>query len=77
MCIFLVPKDYTSAYFLNDSDKAIMRARAEAMEKYSGGSGHYTKHDIKAAEKDITTWVHAPTQVAFVTILYGQSYYQR
>lgn len=70
-CVFLVPKDYITAYFLNAEDKAIMRVRAEAMEKYSGGSGHYTRNDIKMAAKDITTWVHAPTQVAMVTILYG------
>lgn len=71
MCIKLVPKDYTTAYFLNAEDKSVMRVRAEVMEKYSGGSGHYTRHDIKAAATDITTWIHAPTQVAFVTILYG------
>lgn len=68
-CVFLVPKDYSSAYFLNAEDKAIMRVRAEMMEKYSGGTGHYTKNDIKLAAKDVTTWIHAPTQVAMVTIL--------
>lgn len=41
------------------------------MEAYSGGSGHYTKQDIKLAASDITTWVHAPVQVTMLTILYG------
>ncbi|KAK3704718.1 hypothetical protein LTR37_013692 [Vermiconidia calcicola] len=71
MTIFLVPGHWSTAYFLNDSDKAIMRVREEAMAAYSGGTGHYTKADIMAAAKDITTWVHAPTQIAMVTILYG------
>ena len=41
------------------------------MEAYSGGTGHYTMKDIKSALKDVTTWVHAPTRVAMVPILYG------
>ena len=71
LTVFLVPKRSSSAYFLNDQDKAIMKIREEIMESYSGGTGHYTKEDVKLAAKDITTWVHAPTQVAMVTILYG------
>ena len=71
MTVFLVPKHWSTAYFLDDEDKAIMRKREEAMEAYSGGTGHYTMRDIKMAAKDLTTWVHAPTQVAMVTILYG------
>lgn len=73
MTIFLIPKHYSTAYFLNDEDKAIMKRREEIMEPYSGGMGHYTKADIKLAARDMTTWVHAPTQVAMVTILYGTS----
>ena len=69
--IFLVPKHWSTAYFLNDEDKAVMKIREEQMEAYSGGSGHYTKQDIKLAATDISTWIHAPTQVAMVTILYG------
>ncbi|KAF2006076.1 MFS general substrate transporter [Amniculicola lignicola CBS 123094] len=69
-CIFLVPKDYQTAYFLSDSDKAIMRQRAERMETYSGGGGHYTKADIKEAAKDIKSWGHGIIQIAVVTILY-------
>ena len=69
--VFLVPKHWSTAYFLNDENKAIMKIREEQMEAYSGGSGHYTMQDVKLAAKDVTTWVHAPTQVAMVTILYG------
>lgn len=70
-CIFVVPKNYETAYFLNASDKAIMRRRAEEMEAYSGGSGHYSKKEIKEAAKDIKSWAHGVIQIAVVTILYG------
>lgn len=48
-----------------------MRQRAEIMEAYSGGSGHYSKKDIKEAAKDVKSWVHGIIQIAVVTILYG------
>ena len=48
-----------------------MRQRAEEMEAYSSGSGHYTKEDIKLAAKDVKSWVHGVIQIAVVTILYG------
>ncbi|EOO00517.1 putative high-affinity nicotinic acid transporter protein [Phaeoacremonium minimum UCRPA7] len=70
-CIFVVPKNYETAYFLNEEEKAIMRRRAEEMEAYSGGSGHYGKKEIKEAAKDIKSWVHGIIQIAVVTILYG------
>ncbi|KAF2186214.1 high-affinity nicotinic acid transporter-like protein [Zopfia rhizophila CBS 207.26] len=53
ICIFVVPKDYETAYFLNASEKALMRQRADRTAAYSGGSGHYTKADIKMAAKDV------------------------
>ena len=68
---FLVPKHWSTAYFLTPADKAIMKVREEQMEPYSGGTGKYTRQDIKLATQDVTTWIHAPIQVAFVTILYG------
>lgn len=71
ICIFVVPKNYETAYFLNDDEKKIMRHRAERTEAYSGGSGHYSKADIKEAAKDIKSWVHGVIQIAVVTILYG------
>ncbi|KAF8857445.1 MFS general substrate transporter [Acephala macrosclerotiorum] len=71
ICIFVVPKNYETAYFLNEEDKAIMRQRAEIMEAYSGGPGHYTMKDIKEAARDVKTWVHGVIQIAVVTILYG------
>ncbi|OAG11635.1 retrograde regulation protein 2 [Paraphaeosphaeria sporulosa] len=70
-CIFLVPKSYETAYFLNADEKAIMRLRAERAEAYSGGSGHVSKADIKEAAKDIKSWAHGCIQIAVVTILYG------
>lgn len=72
ICIFVVPKNYETAYFLNESDKAIMRRRAEEMEAYSGGSGHYSKKEIKEAAKDIKSWAHGVIQICVVTILYGE-----
>lgn len=53
-----------------------MRQRAEEMESYSGGSGHYGKEDIMEAAKDVKSWVHGVIQIAVVTILYGESYDQ-
>lgn len=49
-----------------------MRTRAEEMASYSGGSGHYGKEDIMEAAKDVKSWVHGVTQIAVVTILYGE-----
>lgn len=73
ICVFVIPKSYETAYFLNDDDKALMRQRAELMESYSGGSGHYGKKEIKEAAKDAKSWLHGVTQIAVVTILYGKS----
>lgn len=70
-CIFLIPKSFEEAYFLNEDDKRIMRRRAEDMEAYSGGKGHYTMSDVKAAVQDIKTWIHGSMQICAVTILYG------
>jgi hypothetical protein len=70
-CIFLVPKNYETAYFLNEEEKKIMRLRAERAEAYSGGSGHYGKQDIKEAAKDVKSWLHGIIQISVVTILYG------
>ncbi|KAI1113272.1 retrograde regulation protein 2 [Nemania sp. NC0429] len=73
LCVFLVPQNYETAYFLNGEQKMLMKRRAEQMDAYSGGSGHYTKKDIKEAAKDIKTWAHGVIQIAVVTILYGFS----
>ncbi|KAF2010793.1 retrograde regulation protein 2 [Aaosphaeria arxii CBS 175.79] len=71
ICIWVVPKNYETAYFLNSDEKAIMRQRAERAEAYSGGSGHYGKAEIKEAAKDIKSWFHGTIQIFVVTILYG------
>ncbi|KAK8101109.1 hypothetical protein PG999_011483 [Apiospora kogelbergensis] len=71
LCVFLVPKDYETAYFLNEEEKDLMRIRAEETNNYSGGSGHYDRRDIREAAKDIKSWLHGFTQIAVVTILYG------
>jgi hypothetical protein len=72
-CIWLVPKDFETAYFLNEEEKQIMRLRAARTQAYSdsAGSGHYGKADIKEAAKDIKSWIHGCIQIAVVTILYG------
>jgi nitrate/nitrite transporter NarK len=71
MCVYLVPKNYQTAYFLNDEDKKIMAIRAEISESYSGGDGHYKMKDLKLAWGDTKTWLHGVSQIAVVTILYG------
>ena len=71
MCIYLVPKNYQTAYFLDDEDKKIMAIRAELSESYSGGDGHYKMEDLKLACGDTKTWLHGVSQIAVVTILYG------
>jgi hypothetical protein len=76
ICFFVIPKDYETAYFLNADDKALMRIRAEEMEAYSGGSGHYTKKEMKDAAMDFKTWAHSIIQICVVTILYGESAFQ-
>jgi hypothetical protein len=72
-CVWLVPKDFETAYFLNEKDKQIMRERAARTQVYSdsAGSGHFGKLDIKEAAKDIKSWIHGCIQIAVVTILYG------
>ncbi|KAJ2993458.1 hypothetical protein NUW58_g1838 [Xylaria curta] len=71
LCTMLIPQNYQTAYFLNDDQKAIIKRRAEEMDAYSGGSGRYTRKDIKEAAKDIKSWAHGIIQIAVVTILYG------
>ncbi|KAI0509000.1 retrograde regulation protein 2 [Xylaria bambusicola] len=73
LCIVLLPRNYETAYFLDDEQKALMKKRAEEMGSYGGGTGHYTKADIKEAAKDVKSWVHALIQIAIVTVLYGFS----
>ncbi|KAI1394297.1 MFS general substrate transporter [Hypoxylon trugodes] len=70
---YLIPSSYTTAYFLNEDDRAIMRKRAEMTEAYSGGKGHYTRTEFMMAIKDIKTWIHTVIQVMCLTILYGFS----
>jgi hypothetical protein len=72
ICVYVVPKDYETAYFLNDDEKALMRIRAAEMEGYSGGSGHYTMAHIKEAARDAKSWIHGVIQICVVTILYGK-----
>lgn len=73
-CVFLIPENYESAYFLNEEDKEIMRKRAEETKSYSGGKGHYNMTDVRVAVSDAKTWVHGGMQVCAVTILYGLSF---
>lgn len=72
-CIFLVPKSFETAYFLNEEEKQLMRQRAARTQAYSDseGSGHYGKADIKEAAKDVKSWFHGCVQICVVTILYG------
>jgi hypothetical protein len=65
-CIFLVPKSFETAYFLNEEEKTLMRQRAHRTQAYSDseGSGHYGKADIKEAAKDIKSWIHGIIQIA-------------
>lgn len=72
ICLLVVPKNYETAYFLNEKDKEIMRHRAQLTASYSGGNGHYTLKDIKMAAKDVKSWVHGVIQICVVTILYGE-----
>lgn len=72
-CYFVIPRDYTKAFFLNEDEKAIMRRRAEQAEAYSGGSGHYTKSDVTMAFRDVKTWIHAIVQTLCLTVMYGFS----
>jgi hypothetical protein len=73
LCVILIPQNYETAYFLNEEQKCLMRKRAEETEAYSGGSGHYTRKDIKEAAKDVKSWTHGIIQIAVVTVLYGES----
>ncbi len=71
-CIFVIPKNYETAYFLNEEDRVIMRQRAEVAKAYSGGSGHYTKADIKLALSDVKVYVSGVSQHTCIIILYGK-----
>ncbi|OTB00848.1 hypothetical protein M426DRAFT_65181 [Hypoxylon sp. CI-4A] len=73
VCYFLIPTSYTTAYFLSEDDRAVMRKRAELSEAYSGGKGHYTRAEFKMALKDVKTWIHSCIQIMCLTILYGFS----
>ncbi|GAM33380.1 hypothetical protein TCE0_004f00233 [Talaromyces pinophilus] len=71
LCVFIVPKNFETAYFLTEEDRVIMRHRVEATAAYSGGQGHYKWKDIKMAAKDVKSWLHGSIQICVVTILYG------
>ncbi|TGJ78987.1 hypothetical protein E0Z10_g9777 [Xylaria hypoxylon] len=73
LCVVLIPRNYETAYFLNEEQKALMRTRAEEMDAYSGGSGHYTKQEVKEAAKDVKSWAHAAIHIETVTVAYGFS----
>ncbi|KAI0885900.1 MFS general substrate transporter [Annulohypoxylon maeteangense] len=72
-CYFIIPSSYTTAYFLNEDDRAVMRKRAELTEAYSGGKGHYTRAEFMMAIKDVKTWLHTLIQVMCLTVMYGFS----
>ena len=71
-CYYLIPKDYQTAYFLNEDDRKIMRRRAELTESYNGGQGHYTRKELLMAVKDVKTWVHGINQMLCMTVVYGE-----
>lgn len=71
-CYFAIPKHYSTAYFLNEEDKIVMKQRLELMEGYSGGVGKYTKKDMKNAATDIKAWLHGFIQIFCSTIIYGE-----
>ncbi|KAI2625670.1 MFS general substrate transporter [Hypoxylon sp. NC1633] len=73
LCYFVIPVSYTTAYFLNEDDRAVMRKRAELTEAYSGGKGHYTRAEFLMAIRDVKTWIHTVIQIMCLTILYGFS----
>lgn len=73
VCYFAIPSSYTTAYFLNEDDRAVMRRRAELTEAYSGGKGHYNMKEFMMAIKDVKTWLHGIVQVMSLTVLYGFS----
>ncbi|KPI37594.1 putative transporter [Cyphellophora attinorum] len=72
-CYFAIPSSYTTAWFLTDADKAIMRRRTEITEAYSGGDGVYTKADLAMAIRDPKTYLHGVVQIMCLTVLYGFS----
>ncbi|ETN37578.1 uncharacterized protein HMPREF1541_07200 [Cyphellophora europaea CBS 101466] len=72
-CYFAIPSSYTTAWFLTDAEKAIMRRRAELTEAYSGGNGQYTRAEFMLAVRDVKTWLHGVIQVMCLTVLYGFS----
>ena len=71
---WILPKDYNTAYFLNDDDRAVMRRRAELTEQYNGGQGHYTRKDFNMAVMDIKTWIHGIAQMCIMTVMLGEHY---
>ncbi|KIV93470.1 hypothetical protein PV10_04682 [Exophiala mesophila] len=68
---WILPKDYNTAYFLNDDDRVVMRRRAELTEQYNGGQGHYTRKDFNMAVMDIKTWIHGIAQMCIMTVMLG------
>ncbi|KAI0179544.1 MFS general substrate transporter [Hypoxylon sp. FL1284] len=73
LCYFIIPSSYTTAYFLNAEDRAVMQKRAELTEAYSGGKGHYTRAEFLMAVRDVKTWIHTLIQVMCLTVMYGFS----
>ncbi|KAF7550399.1 hypothetical protein G7Z17_g5738 [Cylindrodendrum hubeiense] len=70
---FALPNDAETAYFLNDSERALMRTRHAREYGNTASSREFSKADMMLAFKDWKVWAFCVAQFGVDTMLYGFS----
>ncbi|KAL3595147.1 hypothetical protein FPOAC2_09468 [Fusarium poae] len=69
---FALPNDAETAYFLDDSEKALMRLRHAREYGNTASSREFSKRDMMCAFKDWKVWAFCVAQFGVDTMLYGK-----
>ncbi|KAF7562376.1 hypothetical protein G7046_g1737 [Stylonectria norvegica] len=70
---FTLPNDAETAYFLSESERALMRERHEREYGNTRSSREFSKEDMMLAFKDWRVWAFCAAQFGVDTMLYGFS----
>jgi MFS family permease len=70
---FLMPNDPETAYFLNDTEKALVQARRNAEYGQTASAQLFNKKDAWMAAKDWKVWLISSGHFGIDTMLYGMA----
>lgn len=68
----LLPNDSETAYFLDEEERSLMRARHEREYGHTKSSREFSWADVMAAFKDWKVWAFCVAQFGVDTMLYGE-----